>query len=119
MIDQALIPADLHLYSTTGLARILLVNQATITHNQGVIMATVEQLKAQLDAIQATEVAEQAQLTTLGTALSEIIAMLQTSPEVPDAIVQQATDIATAALSNTSQAAALAAEAAGAVPPAP
>jgi hypothetical protein len=82
-------------------------------------VATVEQLKTQLDAIAATETAEASQITTLGTALHQIITMLQAEPAVPDALVQQATDIAASAVANTAAATGLATEASGALPPTP
>ena len=93
-------------------------NQLIITQNQEVLMATIAELQTQLDAIKASETAEATSLTALGTALTQIIALLQAEPSVPDAIVQKATDIAAAAAANTASAAAKASQASGAVPPA-
>lgn len=89
-------------------------------------MSTLADLTAQLDAISASESAEAAQLSTLGTALSTIITDLQNLPPAGvltqadlDAAVQHATDIAASAATNVATASAEATQASGAVPPTP
>jgi hypothetical protein len=108
VMSQADFPTDLSLYTYRGLFALMLHNQTTVTKNQVVLMATVQDLKDQLDKIQQTESDESAQLSAehedtvaLGTALHQIITMIAASPNIPAELVQQATDIAAAALANT------------------
>lgn len=89
-----------------------------------VTMSTVDDLNAQLDAIKASESAEADSLASLGTALGTIISDLQNLPPVGvltqdqlDAVVQKATDDATAAAQNAATGASQSAQATGAVPP--
>ncbi len=97
-----------------------------LVQSQEGIMSTLADLNTQLDAIKASETAEQASLATLGTALTTIITDLQALPPVGvltqadlDAVVQKATDDATAAASNAATGAAQSTQAGAAVPPAP
>ncbi|HXI34825.1 MAG TPA: hypothetical protein VNH63_12125 [Gemmatimonadales bacterium] len=108
-------------------AAVWLVEEALNTRHQlEAIMATLDDLNAQLDAIRASDSAEADSLATLGTALTTIIADLQALPAANvltqdqlDAVVQKATDAATAAAANVATAAAESAQAGGAVPPTP
>ncbi len=97
-----------------------------IIQKDGLIMSTLADLNAQLDAISASETAEAAQLTTMGTALTTIITDLHNLPPAGvltqaelDAAVQHATDVAAAAAANVATTAAESAQATGAVPPTP
>jgi hypothetical protein len=90
------------------------------------IMSTLDDLNAQLDAIAASESAEAASLAALGAALTTIITDLQNLPPAGkltqaelDAVVQKATDTATAAAANAATSAAESSQASGAVPPTP
>lgn len=92
----------------------------------GEVVATLADLNTQLDAIKASESAEAASLATLGAALGTIISDLQTLPPVGtltqadfDAVVQKATDDATAAAANAATGAAQSTQAMGAVPTPP
>ncbi len=96
-----------------------------IAQKEVTIMASLADLNAQLDAISASESAEAASLASLGTALGTIITDLQNLPPVGvltqadlDAVVQKATDDATAAAANAATSSAESTQATGAVPPA-
>lgn len=93
---------------------------------ESVIMSTLADLNAQLDAISASEAAEAQTLASLGSALTTIITDLQNLPPVGvltqaelDDVVQKATDAATASATNAAQAVSEASQASGAVPPTP
>lgn len=96
----------------------------TVIQKEAQIMATLADLNQQLDSITASESAEAASLATLGTALTTIITDLQNLPPVGvltqadlDAVVQKATDDATAAAANAATGSSESAQATGAVPP--
>jgi hypothetical protein len=121
-----------HQWATLGstLAQLHADHQTMIgqfTTLMGALMSTLADLTAQLDAISASESAEAASLSALGTALGTIISDLQSLPPVGvltqdqlDAVVQKATDDATAAATNAATGAAESTQASGAAtPPAP